>query len=248
MERDNVKARRELNYRLYLKKTAETNNCPYPSNEEKYKDICCGNTEAASGIIANAKAHLCEREGLSDVPLKNMLYNFIISLNAAADACTESGLSTDEACALADIYIGKADKCPSEDKLCELYGQALLDFAERMREIKKETAVSIHVRRCIDYIYGHLGEPLTVNSLAQYCGIDPSYLSNLFVRETGTKLRQFVLSAKTDTAKNLLRYSGLSYLDISSALGFSSQSAFISVFKKNTGTTPKKYREKGQNL
>ena len=41
----------------------------------------------------------------------------------------------------------------------------------------------------------------------------------------------------------MLKYSDFSYLDISLALGFSSQSAFISVFKKVTGITPKKYKE-----
>ena len=68
---------------------------------------------------------------------------------------------------------------------------------------------------------------VTVNSLAEYCGLHPSYLSRLFYSETGTHLKAFVLDAKIDTAQNLLKYSDLSYLDISVALGFSSQSSFI---------------------
>ena len=84
---------------------------------------------------------------------------------------------------------------------------------------------------------------VTVNSLAEYCGLHPSYLSRLFYTETDIHLKEFILKAKIDTAQNLLKYSDLSYLDISVALGFSSQSSFIYVFRKITGTTPKKFRE-----
>ena len=127
--------------------------------------------------------------------------------------------------------------------LFQLYKEMQLDFVERMQEIKKEHVISLHVRKCIDYIYEHLRENLTVNSLAEFTGLHPSYLSKLFTKETGTNLKHFIINAKIDTAQNLLRYSNLSYFDISTSLGFSSQSAFSSVFKKITGTTPKKYRE-----
>ena len=56
-------------------------------------------------------------------------------------------------------------------------------------------------------------------------------------------IKTFVTRAKISTAENLLRSSDFSCLDISLALGFSSQSAFISVFRKINGMTPKKFRE-----
>lgn len=112
-----------------------------------------------------------------------------------------------------------------------------------MNEISQEQVISLHVRKCIDYIYEHLGEKLTVVSLAKFTDLHPSYLSKLFAKETGSTLRHFVNEAKIDTAQNLLKYSNLSYLDISVSLGFSSQSAFVSVLKKITGMTPKTYRE-----
>ena len=80
--------------------------------------------------------------------------------------------------------------------------------------------------------------------LAEYVGLNPSYLSKLFSKETGMNVKAFVINEKVKTAENLLKNSDFSCLDISLALGFSSQSAFISTFKKYKGMTPKKYRER----
>ena len=59
----------------------------------------------------------------------------------------------------------------------------------------------------------------------------------------GTNVNQFINDAKIRAAENMLRYSDFPILDISISLGFSSQSAFSSVFKKITGMTPKIYRD-----
>ena len=92
-------------------------------------------------------------------------------------------------------------------------------------------------------IYEHLHEELTLTLLADHVGLNPSYLSKLFSKEKGMSIKSFIIQAKVSTAENLLRYSDFSCLEISLALGFSSQSAFISVFKKINGITPKKFRE-----
>ena len=118
-----------------------------------------------------------------------------------------------------------------------------IDYAERMHQLKKNNVISIHIRKCIDYIYDHLHEDLSVNKLAEVVGLERTYLSKLFSKETGTTIKNFINSAKIDTAQNLLKYSEYPSSEISFALGFSSQSAFISVFKKYSGMTPKKYRE-----
>ena len=129
------------------------------------------------------------------------------------------------------------------EELIDLFGEMELDFAERMRTLKKDNVISLHVRRCIDYIYEHLHEDLTLGVLAEHVGLNPSYLSKLFSKEKGMSIKAFITKAKISTAENLLRSSDFSCLDISLALGFSSQSAFISVFRKINGMTPKRFRE-----
>ena len=48
---------------------------------------------------------------------------------------------------------------------------------------------------------------------------------------------------KIEKAKNLLRFSDFSMVEIASYLSFSSQSHFIKLFSEETNLTPKKYRK-----
>ena len=123
-----------------------------------------------------------------------------------------------------------------------------LDFTERMHEIRKETVISLHIRKCIDYIYENLGADLSVKALAKVTELNAAYLSRLFLQEVGVSLKQFVKEARVDTAQNLLRYSDLKYLEIATSLGFSTQSVFIAVFKEIVGVTPKEYKEKNHMI
>lgn len=236
---------RDLNYHLYVQKMEGFNRTPFHSEFEKYMVIQSGNVEEVRKNFAKIRPNFMNGKGkLSEDPVRNVMYHFVTSVALTSRICVEGGLSHDEAYTLSDIYIQKADKCSSCEQIIDIFEEMQVDFAGRMRELKKTNATSIHIRRCIDYIYEHLHEKLTINELAEFSDLNASYLSKLFLKETGVSVKTFIINAKIDTAKNMLKHSDFSYLDISLALGFSTQSAFISVFKKNTGMTPKQYREK----
>ena len=128
--------------------------------------------------------------------------------------------------------------------MLDIFAEMRVDYAQRMHDLRKNNIISLHIRKCIDYIYDHLHEDLSVRSLAENVGLNQSYLSKLFAKETGTTIKHFVTRARIDTAENLLKYTEHSSSEISFALGFSSQSAFISVFRKENGMTPRQYRDK----
>lgn len=235
---------RDLNYRLYLQKTSGFTRSPFESEFERYKLIQMGDIERIKQQIEKSRQYYFEGKGkLSNDPIRNMKYHFIISVALISRICVEGGMSHDMAFTLSDIYIQKADVCTKLEQIHVLNEEMQLDFASRMRQVKKSNIVSLHIRKCIDYIFDHLEDKLTVEALSDFVGLNPSYLSRLFAKETGVTIRRFIINAKVSTAQNLLRYSDFSYLDISLALGFSTQSAFISVFKEATGVTPKKYRD-----
>lgn len=236
---------RDLEYRLYIQKNDGFIRTPFNSEFEKYATIQSGNVEQVKKNFAKIRENFLQGKGkLSDDPLRNIMYHFVTSVALTSRICVQGGLGHDTAYTLSDIYIQRADKCQSCEKLIDIFEEMQIDFAQRMRDLKKNNVISIHIRKCIDYIYDHLHDDLTLKTLAELAGLNPAYLSKLFQKETGISIKEFVINARITTAENLLKYSDFSCLEISLALGFSSQSAFISVFKKANGITPKKYREK----
>ena len=73
-------------------------------------------------------------------------------------------------------------------------------------------------------------------------------MSRLFKKETGDSVSAYIRRQKIDMAKNLLRYSDYSMIDIANRLSFSSQSHFIQQFRDIVGMTPKKYRDENHMI
>ena len=240
-----MKVRSELNALLYTKKMENRKVPGHLPHDSKLTSIAGGDMKAVrSELNSGGLTLISDERMLSKNALKNAIYHFVLSASAISDACNESGMGQTEAYTLSDLYILKADECMTIDAVCRLYEDMCLDFAERMQEIRKETVVSLHIRKCIDHIYENLGADLSVKALSEVTGLNRTYLSRLFRQEVGTSIKYFVKEARVDTAQNLLRYSDLPYSVISTSLGFSTQSVFIAVFKEITGVTPRAYREK----
>ena len=244
-----MNTKNDLNYRLYLQKESGFERTPFSNEFERYKDIQQGDIEKVKKNFQTVRENFHAGKGtLSNDPVRNIRYHMIISTAITARICVEGGMPHDEAYTLSDIYIQKADTTNSFDALLDLFGAMQVDFATHMHESKKRKAISIHIRKCIDYIHDHLHEKITINDLAAYVGRNASYLSKLFSKEMQTTLHCFIQNARISVAKNMLQYSNVGYTDIAMALGFSSQSAFISVFHAQTGMTPKQFRDSYYNV
>lgn len=236
---------KELNYRLYVQKMNGFTRSSFSREMSRYISIQQGDVENVRKTFEKVRKNFNEGKGtLSDDPVRNIRYHMIVSVAVIARVCVEGGMSHDEAYTLGDIYIRRADICNDYEGILDIFAEMRIDYAQRMHDLKKSNVISLHIRKCIDYIYDHLHEDLSVKTLAEVTGLNQSYLSKLFAKETGTTVKHFVTKAKIDTAENLLKYSEYTGSEISFGLGFSSQSAFISVFRKETGMTPKQFRDR----
>lgn len=181
---------------------------------------------------------------LSTYPLTNLKYHFVVTVAMITRHCVEGGMALEHSYRLSDFYIQKMDKCQSTAEIISLHKHMVLDYTSRMSLLSKRASYSKSILLCIDYIYNHIHERITINDLAKYTSLSPSHLSKLFKKEVGISISEYIREQKISTAQNLLIYSELSLIEITNHLGFASQSHFIQTFEKYTGLTPKKYRDK----
>lgn len=85
----------------------------------------------------------------------------------------------------------------------------------------------------------------SVQFYADRLSLTPKYLSTAIKRVTGRPILDWIHEAVLIDAKMLLRTTELTVQEISDQLNFSSPSAFVQFFKKHTGTTPKRLRNRG---
>ncbi|MFD0693373.1 helix-turn-helix domain-containing protein [Paenibacillus sp. GCM10027628] len=92
------------------------------------------------------------------------------------------------------------------------------------------------------YIETHLLSNLTVQECAKAVHLSPSYFANLFKKETGSTLMQYVTQQRMERAKEML-ISGMQVQEISLVLGYEDRPYFSELFKKHSGMTPTDFRQ-----
>jgi AraC family transcriptional regulator len=98
------------------------------------------------------------------------------------------------------------------------------------------------LRRLVHHIDTHLAEHLTVEQLAAMGGLTRSHFSRAFRRMTGDPPQRFIIKRRVCRARDLLMSADASLADIAARTGFSSQAHFSTVFCREVGTTPARYR------
>jgi AraC family transcriptional regulator len=94
----------------------------------------------------------------------------------------------------------------------------------------------------LDFIEARLGEPLSLDTLAQQLAVSRAHLVRRFRMATGISPHRYLLLRRIDRAKHLLRERSVPLADIALAVGFSSQSHFTQAFRATAGQTPSRFR------
>lgn len=237
------KSHRTLNYQLYLQRENKFIHQPYTNELTFYSAVKRGDLKYIEEIkkkYANTKS---EGKGtLSNNPVRNELYHFIVNIALITRHCIEGGLSQEVAYTLSDLYIRKADQLKQVEDIQKLNDEMVWDFTSHMHQLRTRKIISPHISKAIHYIYDNLHVRLTVQQISHHIGLNASYLSTLFKKETGYSVHQFIQNTRLETAANMLVNADYSYTDIANTLCFSSQSHFIRLFREKYQMTPAQYR------
>lgn len=88
----------------------------------------------------------------------------------------------------------------------------------------------------------YLNPDIDASTLASELGISVHYLSQVLSQEMQTTFYNYINDARIEAAKEALKTSEQTVLDIALAVGYNTRSSFYNAFKKRTGMTPSKYK------
>lgn len=92
------------------------------------------------------------------------------------------------------------------------------------------------------YIIENYSNNISLEMAANSVHMNHMYLSRLFKKETGVSFTDYLTDIRMQKAKKLMENVSIKLYEISEMVGYYSPKHFSKVFKKNTGVTPKQYR------
>ena len=102
----------------------------------------------------------------------------------------------------------------------------------------------LSIRRSLCHIQNHLRDTIRISDLSAMENMSLSSFNRLFTRVTGVTPGDYILKAKIEKTKELLRCTDMPVTEIALEYGFSSSQYFATVFKRFCYATPTQYRKK----
>ncbi len=118
-----------------------------------------------------------------------------------------------------------------------LYTQVFREITNSEKERKEYSEA---VKTAMEYIQKNYGNPIGLSKIANAIGLNSSYLSRVFHKETGVTIVDYLNQLRIESVKGFLQ-TGLPLKEIAGRCGFQNYTYFLKTFKKYTGKTPKEY-------
>ena len=98
------------------------------------------------------------------------------------------------------------------------------------------------INEAVEYLREHATENIQLNDIAKKYYFSVSYFNRLLKKHLGVTLNQFLQRERMTMAAKLLQETDLSIEEICEKVGYSDIKFFYSLFSKNLGISPAKYR------
>lgn len=130
----------------------------------------------------------------------------------------------------------------------EALHQALDEIIECLcgsSEVGRENSVEGLIRETKAYIQENIADTdLSLNKIARHFNHNPSYFCYVFSNACGMTLSKYISSVRVALAKQALKNTDRRILEICEQIGCLNPNYFGKIFKRETGLTPKEYRQK----
>ncbi len=183
-----------------------------------------------------------ERARLADSPIRSFKNSLIATATLFTRAAIEANVPPENAFSLCDLCILEIERMNSIQILQEYEYQMLDDYINLIHEcrIKSYNKVTIQL---IEYIQENITEVITLDDLVNRVNLSKEYLCTMFKKNVGLGIIEYINYHKIEESKYFLKYSNMSVSDIAFLFNFCNPGYYSSLFKKQTGLTPRQFQQ-----
>ena len=237
-----AKSLNEVFYSQYSTDDTIGNGYIYPIEQEKMLQgyIAQGDKAASQKVLNDILGHIFFSSGGDFEYIKARIIELVVILSRAA---IEGGADISEVFGLNHDYIRDVQNFKSLNELNQWLAKVLIRFTNSVFDFTI-TGHSDLIKRVIRYIRSNYMNKISLNDISAHTNLSVSYLSKIFKEETNDNISAYINQVRIEHAKMFLLDDSIPLVEAAYLSGFEDQSYFSKVFKKLTGVTPGKYREK----
>lgn len=176
-----------------------------------------------------------------NVEVSNAILRTLCKISAYNAGVTPAVI--EEISARYNLSFSKKNKYSSLDAMKEQCIAMIGEYCTAVSKAKNNTYSPI-IKYVVDYIELNYAKQITLDDIAQNCGISRNYLPHAFKKETGKSVVEYITDFRLEKAAKLLKTTTMSVQDIGNKVGYSDNNYFTKTFRKRFGDTPTKYRKK----
>ena len=129
----------------------------------------------------------------------------------------------------------------------------LSELIQEYQEIAPQTKLTeyphqTYIEYATEYIEHHLHENIKVTDVANYVGLDRSYLTKLFKKTFEVSPQDYLINLRMGKAASLLKTTDYTIAQIAEMVGYNTSLAFTKAFKLKYDISPGAYRTSSEEL
>lgn len=213
----------------------------YPIEKEKelLSLISLGDKAGSQKVLNEIFGHIFFSTGGNFEVIKARVLELIVLLSRAA---MEGGADIEQIFGLNYNYLNEIHGFRTVEELAYWLSKIMARFTDLVFNLANVKHVDV-IYKAIDYIKRNYMKKITLEDVASYVYLSPSYFSKVFKEEMKVNFNAYLNYIRIEMSKKLLLDDSIVLVDLSNLVGFEDQSYFSKVFKKVTGVSPGKYRE-----
>ena len=209
---------------------------------EHLKNILKSNDIKALEKFADDLVSRVQTQKIADIFFCKNLFSQLVNftLRVARLNGINARLKIDEAKYMSDVY--------KSESVVEI-GEVLKEIGKKIGGLIVESQgndINV-ISKIKNHIKSNYYQGFTINNIAKYVHMSPTYISYLFKKETGMTVLEYATTIRMEKACELLVSTDRSVLEICFDVGYVEQGYFTKQFKKFSGLTPTEYKKKVRN-